>query len=462
MLLAQSTLAKIGNLVAGIADTTAKDDFVWQISVPNTDGSEDASSWLFLDRREARLYSEALRSLELDAAVEHLSHADLDRELLMLVRDVREIKREGKPKSVIRLRVQALDSELAFPLKTYEVALSVEGIEFPIEPMTFGNVAFQAFSAELEDQWGFASRANSEVIAEWHRRRAGKAVGIVTVQAGSDERAKERATRLFDRALHILRVCIASSVSARIWDEQLLQKRGPFFLIRRIAPDEEDLLQVGWERRVGRLETTLELGGELGNGTRKFMARVGSVYDNKMTERLREALLRSLEWIGMSITREQYDHKIIDLCIALESVLTTINDPRKGEAIALRLMLLSMTLGTTFDHPKTVFRLYGLRSQVVHGRAQGVCGRSDYFGLRQIAEEAVLRIIDLNRTQGPIVKPSRLFEVLETREQLEKAIDWLENRLGASTNDVYKYAKLRFEEKWPILHVKPGVAIRCD
>ena len=75
-----------------------------------------------------------------------------------------------------------------------------------------------------------------------------------------------------------------------------------------------------------------------------------------------------------------------------------------------------------------------------------MCGRSDYFGLRQIAEEAVLRIIDLNRTQGPIVKPSRLFEVLETREQLEKAIDWLENRLGAPTNDVYKYAKLRFEE----------------
>ena len=461
MTLTQSTLAKIRNLVDGITDTTVNDDFVWQIPVPNTAINEDAPCRLFFDKKEALLFSRALRSLEADTAVEHLPREDLDRELLNLVRDVREIKRGVNPKPALRLRVQELDSELARPLMTYEVVLSVEGIEFPVEPLTFGGVAFQAFGPELEAQWGFASRVNSGFIAEWHRRRVGRAVGIVTVQAGSDEKAKERAARSFDRALNILRVCIASSVSARIWDEQLLQRRGPFFVIRRIDPDEE-LQRVGWEARVGCLETTLELRGTLMDGTRKFLDRLGPLYGDMMADGLREALLRSLEWIGMSITREQYDHKIIDLCIALESVLATVDDPRKGEAIALRLMLLAMTLDTSFGHPRDVFHLYGLRSRVVHGSAQGVCSRSDYFRLREIAEEAVLRIIELNLAQGPIIKPRRFIEALETRELLEKTINWLENWQDASTKKVYKYAKLRFEEKWPIRHVNPGEVIRCD
>ena len=180
----------------------------------------------------------------------------------------------------------------------------------------------------------------------------------------------------------------------------------------------------------------------------EFIGKLAPLYDGTIQGRFRDALLRSIEWIGVSITRQYRDHQVVDLCTALEAVLTTIDDGRKGEAIALRSMLLSVALDRPFTDPQEVYILYELRSRIVHGADLGVCGENDYIKLRSLAERVLMGVLELYEVSGPFRRPIELIRCLEDRERLEQALAWLDNWQDAATKAVAKYCrkKTRIEQ----------------
>ena len=320
----------------------------------------------------------------------------------------------------------------------YEVVFNVEGIKLASDPITIGDVAFQEFSPEfLEVEGPFR-----EMLQRWLDELTDQSVGIVGVEADCAKEAVERARECFDRALNTLRFCIGSFPPAVIHDWELLQRRGRFCVVRRIEPGGSPVLP-GWE---GFRSLDRDLGGPLAESTKYFIEQLSPLYDGTIQGDIRDALLRSIEWIGTSITRENYDHKVIDLCTALEAALTTSKDRQKSANIALRSMLLSMALGDGFLHPNKLRPLYSHRNEVVHGSALGVCTESDYLELRQRARDVVLNIIKLNSTQGPITSPSGLTKLLESPKRLKKAVDWLERWPGEETKALTKYAKQRLKK----------------
>ena len=322
----------------------------------------------------------------------------------------------------------------------YEVVFNLEGIKLDSDPLTIGDVVFQEFSPEfLEVDGPFR-----EMLQRWLDELTGQSVGIVRVHAGSAKEAVDRAREGVDRALNTLRFCVGSFPPAVIHDQELLQRRGRFYVVRQIEPEVGPVLP-GWERGFRPIDR--ELGGPLDKWAKWFIEQLSPLYNDTIQGKIRDALLRSIEWIGTSITRENFDHKVIDLCTALEAVLATKDDPRKGQAIALRSMLLSMALDEGFPSPGGLYHLYELRSKVVHGAALGVCEKSDYWNLRRRAEETILNIIKLNSTQGPVTRPSRLIKLLESPERLEKAVCWLERWPDEDTKAVAEYAKQRLEEQ---------------
>ena len=175
-------------------------------------------------------------------------------------------------------------------------------------------------------------------------------------------------------------------------DRQLLQRRGEFRIIREISP-ESRLISTGGASISDPMN--LDFAGPLVNSTNEFLERLTPLYDGTIREGLRDALFRSIEWVGVSLTRENYDHKIVDLFTAMEAVLTTKDDGRKGEAIAIRLMLLSMVLNVVLVDPQWILVLYDLRSRVIHGAALGVSGENDVMRLRPLAERVLLGVIEL-------------------------------------------------------------------
>lgn len=441
------TVERIEEFARAMAEASSEELSTWQepwgfrkmIALPNPAlADEEHEAGLFLGGKTGELYLKALDSLEADPAFENLARADLENELDDLLGDLVVTGQQIKTPSEIRKRTTAFLNKLGRPLGEYEVAFGVERLNIGSSSLTVGDVVFQEFSTELAQDWNYSeipdeSRGLLDDLVN-------QTVGIVTVNAGSPRKAMERAVAVFDRALNTLRVSIASSNPVVVSDPWLLQRRGELHVARPVDPKTSPM---AWGTARGFRPVSLDLSAPWTESARHFIGRLGPLYDGTIQGKLRDALLRSLEWIGMSITRESYDHKVVDLCTGLEAVLTTIDNPRKGEAIAFRFMLLSTALGKPFCHPRVLYDLYERRSRVVHGAALGVCGKADYLQLRLAAKEAVLNIIELNRVQGPIERPSRLINLLESHGRVEEAITWLESCRDNATDKVTKYAKSR-------------------
>ncbi len=188
---------------------------------------------------------------------------------------------------------------------------------------------------------------------------------------------------------------------------------------------------------------TLDFTGLLAESTHGFLERLTPLYDDTIKAGLRDALFRSIEWVGVSLTRENYDHRIVDLFTAMEAVLTTKGDGKKGEAIAIRLMLLSMVLNKVFVDPQWVLALYELRSRVIHGAALGVSGENDVARLRILAERVLLGVIELDGTHGKFSRPIDLIGFLESEDRIENARNWLEQREDEYSKSLAKYARER-------------------
>ena len=445
MPVSQSTRSKVENLANAITERSEAEHpmlhpgwMVRKTSNPFADIEDGSSDGLFLVGKQARLYQEALQALEDDEAVEHLTRATLDEALFALVRDVAPARSGDPNRPAIRQRVRDFFSDLVVPLSHYEVAFSIENIKLDAIPITFGNVVFREFTQQLAQGWGFETKTG--LFRERLLAIVGQPVGIVRVSGRSPSKAAERAQGHLDRALNTFRVCVDSSTRTRILDRQLVQRRGEFRVIREISP-ESRIISTGGASISEPM--TLDFTGLLAESTNGFLERLTPLYDDTIKEGLRDALFRSIEWVGVSLTRENYDHRIVDLFTAMEAVLTTKDDGEKGEAIATRLMLLSMVLNKVFVDPQWVLALYELRSRVIHGAALGVSGENDVARLRILAERVLLGVIELDGTHGQFSRPIDLIRFLESEERIENARNWLEQREDEHSKSLAKYARER-------------------
>ena len=445
MPVSQRTRAKIEGLAKAIIEGPETEHpsphpgwAVFKTSDPFADPKDGSSEELFLIGIQARLYQEALQTLEDDEAVEHLTRANLDEALFSLVRDL-DPTRPGKPnQSATRQRVRDFFSDLVVPPTHYQVAFSVENINLNDASLTIGDVVFRKFTQELAQEWEFDKAGG--LFRETLVGIIGLPVGIVTVEGREIRKTAERAQALFERALNTLRVCVGSITRTKTWDRELLQRRGQFRVIRETSP-EQRLISTGGGPITAPIDFVLT--PPLLNSTHEFISKLAPLYDGTIQCRFRDALLRCIEWTGVSITREHRDQQVVDLCTALEAALTTIDDGRKGEAIALRSMLLSVALGQSFTDPQEVYSLYVLRSRVVHGAALGVSGENDYIKLRSLAERVLIGVLELNEASGPFRRPIDLIRCLEEKVRLEQALDWLNPWQDNATKAVAAYARER-------------------
>ena len=445
MTLQHSTRSKIDSLARAIiagegGDVSGRQGSYALIMTPGylSEGADGLSQGLSLFDETVNLYQQARASLVADSAVEHLTHAALRDALVSFVLNLDADKQQIRGSRARSERIDQFVAEIVRPLSSYEVAFRIDGVVFNDDDcLRVGEVEFRKFSAVIAEGWDLETAPDQSFFPI--EEIVDQSVGIVTVKAGTLEKALERAEETLDRALHVLRTSIGYFRPSLIYDYQLRQTRGHHRIIRQLEPETQ--VWRGWKRKTEAFDT--ELSGMLLDSTKDVIGQLEPLYDDSIDRKLRDALLRSLEWIGTRITREHYDHKVVDLCTALEAILTTKSDPRKGEALALRVMLLSMALGTGFRFPGQLHQLYELRSNVIHGAKLGECGRNDYLTLKRIAEESVLNVIKLSDAQGPFSRPYDVITYLETRDRLEEAASWLDQYADENTIEVAHYARLR-------------------
>ncbi|GAH72434.1 unnamed protein product, partial [marine sediment metagenome] len=116
---------------------------------------------------------------------------------------------------------------------------------------------------------------------------------------------------------------------------------------------------------------------------------------------------------------------IIFLSTALESILASISDSKKGETIAYRMLLLNTFIEESFTHPSRVLYVYELRSKVIHGSDLYASSKKDYSTMKHVAIETVENASLAIQKMG-IRRKNEFHRQLESdKKTVDEIIKWL-------------------------------------
>lgn len=396
---------------------------------------------LFLTMDETELYQECLHALIGEPELEHLLlerkvERKIDDQLWELVCDLFLNRQQYKDSGKRNERIEHFVSEVTKSPDDYEVLFVIDHLRMDEGQFVVGNVTF----FHLNDQQALERGMHHDLLAA---SMVGKTVGQVHVQAGSSKTARDRAKEKVDTALSVLRV--SGAPIPLVHDDQLLQSRSQFYAVKNLSRSDERT-SGGWER--GFVPATLELRGATLEVFSEELVQLQPIVNGAISGDLGERLLRALEWVSSSITHERNDDKVVSLCTSLETLLTTINDKQKGEAVALRFLLLSMAVDRDglLLHPLEVLHLYKLRSKVVHGSRRNVCGKRDYQLLRHVVLDVMQDVISLSASNQELTKASKLITELQRESRVQRAITWLQETSVADTKELKHL--LEYADEW--------------
>jgi hypothetical protein len=354
-------------------------------------------------------YYPALDSLVRDAALANRSAGEVADDLWHLLDELTGDKERYRERRALSHRLAEFAAGLARETGAYEVACAIEALRLPDTDLVMGKTAFVFFGQRRARQWGMSV----EQVRLAGRQIIGRAAGMVTVQAGSFDRALELAAEEIDTSLNLLRTALDAAPTTPAFDELYLQRRGIFYVTKRLGATPD--FRLGGKRGFRQLELDLRKGplAPMHQVAISFARDIGPLFDGGVPAGLAAAVLRALEWMGSSVTRESYDDKIVDLCTALECMLTVESDRLKGEAIALRYALLTQRTTNLYATPHAILPIYRLRSEIIHGARRRIAGHTDYTVIRDVATDTVGKILRMAQKNRTILAVKYLIAELE-------------------------------------------------
>ena len=371
-------------------------------------------------------YRKCLTLLGTEALLKDISVQELDKELWHFFCEVFCDPNAFRNNSGIQNAVNGLLKRLNKPVIQYEVLIPLEKhLQLNGHIIELAGVKFIRMTEADVVGWGI-DKDKSPVHERFCDAAIGNTVALMCEQCHGSDKAIENAREKLTAALNALRVALLIDhdphlVGWRILDEQMLFNAGEELAIREKGGS-----------------TPVSIGFYA--GFRSFQFIIDDVFSNQIAQskqvidclfmpgvaqsRIQRRIFRALQWIGGSITRERLDDKIIDICTALETLLATKNDKKKGEAIVLRMMLLYSLLNKPFFDPVKLLEIYEKRSDIVHGSDRDICLDSDYKLGQWIAVDVLNNVLTYIR-KHKITQHADFFKELETDPVLiEKMVDF--------------------------------------
>ena len=196
---------------------------------------------------------------------------------------------------------------------------------------------------------------------------------------------------------------------------------------------------LGFHRQFGPLVD------DLGNYIRQGIDGLKLELLSDLPENIRERVLRSMYWIAHSVTHETDDHKVVDLCTALEILLLPEGQrvTRKGTVIALRYNLLGGDL-----NPPAVKWMYDRRNDVIHGNRLPVVGPQDTWHLRLVCYAVVQLIVCASAGLPDELTLEDVIGTVETEERLTTFVERAEKGIyrGSLLSDLVKEARTKLKQ----------------
>lgn len=366
-----------------------------------------------LSGKERDQFYLVFNNLREDRETEYLSDKELKDRLWFLLCEVVINRSDYKDGSKLKKKIEEFLSELCKPVVEHEVMFKVLNFDVGSKQLNFWDCLITKYDRQALIDWGFnPSKRHIRDISDFENQTQ-----IIVKERGNNigfiiKRAREKAKR----RLKALQVYL--SERRYLYDEQLLFDLAEDAAIRKL--NTANAVLTSWTRR--RAAWGLEYYDSFERYVTDANRQLGLI--ESFNPKIRAIIERAIFWIGKAIEEAEPDLKVIALCIAMETILTTRSDKRKGEAIAYRMVLLEAHYEDKIGHPGEVLWVYKLRSSVVHGSSIEEATRFEYYTMREAARQTLKNFINYVSQQG-IKTQAAFIKALETSSHAKTLADWL-------------------------------------
>ncbi|MEM3449418.1 MAG: HEPN domain-containing protein [Nitrososphaerota archaeon] len=171
----------------------------------------------------------------------------------------------------------------------------------------------------------------------------------------------------------------------------------------------------------------IEIDDNFQKSVEDFATKIQDIFKEDYSIDFSKRFVIAIKWIGRAIDEQDLDIKILYLSTALEAMLTSRSDRRKGETLAYRMLLLNSYLDKPFINPVRVLYVYELRSQIVHGGEVGIASKSDYYTMRRVVIDTLIKSIEFIRING-LKNYEEFIKALETPQHISQVLNWLQKQ----------------------------------
>lgn len=373
---------------------------------------------LVLSGEDVGRYYRTYNLLREEPGLEYLSDKELKDQLWRLECEV-FINRDEYKKELGNLnrKIEDFIVSLIRPFEPYEVLIPIDYFKVGDHEIQLGDCVIRHFTEEQLLNWGFGEhdiwRHSLEFFAD--------KTSIVTRQTGNNLNAIiHRARRRAELVLHALRIAF----SGRGFTPDM-QLRFHLSLHTVIREADKPKLRRGTHTSPGPWQLEyFEKHDEILAAFADDILTRSVALKNEFKLRID----RAIHWLGNAIEQENYDQRVAQICTAMESLLCSKSEIRKGEPIAYRTALLATLTGDGFMHPADVLWVYKLRSAVVHGSDIEVVGEAEYHRILHAARRTLKSYVELIQTNN-LKNYKALIQHLESSPEAKELLKWLDDQV---------------------------------
>ena len=363
-----------------------------------------------------KLYLEILKKLRSELATEYLKDGELKDAFWHFTCEIIAGYSVYRNSDKRKEKIDNFLYTISKPLEEYEILIPILYLDAKDLEIKIGDVIIKKFDEIALEDWGISKdiRVFKEIV--------NKTIATIPEKGNNPKLVCDRARRKADFVIRILQVSFSTNPSIR--DEETLFKQDENIFYRK--KDTPSSVGGEWQRSYKPIPVNID--EDLKKSIDKFLSSISEILEEeKLTPKLRECFEWALIWIGRSIEEEDPDIKIINLSTALEAILTTISDKKKGETLAYRMLLLNTYVDKSFIDPAEVLWIYEMRSKIVHGGAIGIASDKEYYAMRLVAIDTLHNSLEIICKKN-LKKHTKFIETIESCDKREKIRDWLKKQ----------------------------------
>ena len=390
----------------------------------------------------------------------------------LVAQAARQSKQLTKSKAIKGL-IDGFYTQLGREVQDYEIAFVLNGPELRQDELTVGASVACTWSRDQAVKWGM------KVEAENFDALIDQPLIVLKSRGSSIDVAIELGRRQMESDLDLLRVAIGwggfvqkiggtTVVGAqlelpnggRVYEPELQFAWTRLFVIRPFGKL-DDAIVYDYEHRQPEWPSLTDT--RLLSSTRSLLTKFNQFINSTGGRCYGREFRRALDWMGSSMTRQRYDDQVVDLCTALECVLTKESDGLKAEALTLRYAVLAKAVGNHYAPLNHLRTSYLIRNTVVHGSEKDVAGAGHVDTLMTAAVFSLLNVLQLaEQVDDAPTTSAALITYLDKQEEILTSINENDLLISAShpqlNKDIHDHYK-KLSDAVPGL-IKPMKMIR--